>query len=333
MVPAAEPDSHTNHVNAENPAGPRIGDAWEIKPDASVRENLVSLQRVFAQAGIDQAAADASALLEHVSGLSRAEVQHYMVMGHAMTDVLTWEQHDELKTLVHRRLTREPLQHIVGHAAFRYLTLEVGQGVFVPRPETEIVAQQAIDEAQHLISTGIQAPLIIDLCTGSGAIALALATEIPTATVYAVELDEDAHRWAQRNNRRHGDPVHLYRGDARTALAHLAGRADIVVSNPPYIPPDAVPRDPEVARWDPQVALYGLGVDGLEVPRGITAHAAKLLRPSGLYIMEHAESQAHTARAMVDSTRLFQPAHTQPDFTGRPRMVVARRHPPEHVEG
>ncbi len=124
--------------------------------------------------------------------------------------------------------------------------------------------------------------------------------------------------------------MRLVRGDARTALRDLDGRVDVVVSNPPYVPPDAVPRDPEVAGHDPAVALYGLGPDGLEVPRGVTAAAARLLRPGGLYVMEHAEVQDAAARAMVEAVRdgggpAFGPASTRPDLAGRPRMVVARR--------
>lgn len=119
--------------------------------------------------------------------------------------------------------------------------------------------------------------------------------------------------------------MRLVRGDARTALRDLDGTVDVVVSNPPYVPPGAVPRDPEVAHHDPAVALYGLGADGLEVPRGVTAAAARLLRPGGLYVMEHAETQAAAARAMVEATGAFEAAQTRTDLTGRPRMVVSRR--------
>ncbi|MCL1900435.1 MAG: peptide chain release factor N(5)-glutamine methyltransferase, partial [Promicromonosporaceae bacterium] len=117
----------------------------------------------------------------------------------------------------------------------------------------------------------------------------------------------------------------LVRGDARTALGELDGRGDVVVSNPPYVPPGAIPRDPEVAGYDPAVALYGLGTDGLEVPRGIAAAAARLLRPGGLLVMEHAEVQAAAARELVSGLDGFTSPTTGSDLTGRPRMVVARR--------
>jgi release factor glutamine methyltransferase len=152
--------------------------------------------------------------------------------------------------------------------------------------------------------------------------------------VHAVELDRAAYAWAERNVGTHdlASRVTLVRGDARTALQDLDGRVDVVVSNPPYVPPDAVPRDPEVADHDPAVALYGLGPDGLEVPRGVTAAAARLLRPGGLYVMEHAEVQAAAARAMVADALVpgttcaaFGEVATRADLAGRPRMVVGRR--------
>ena len=179
--------------------------------------------------------------------------------------------------------------------------------------------------------------MVVDLCTGSGAIALAVATEVPGSRVHAVELDAEAFAWAERNVAAAGAAVGaatplvtLVRGDARTALGGpdgLDGRCDVVVSNPPYVPPGAVPVDPEVALHDPQVALYGLGPDGLEVPRGITRAAARLLRDGGCYVMEHAEVQADAAREMLLATGCFEDVRTRDDLTGRPRMTVARRRP------
>jgi release factor glutamine methyltransferase len=259
--------------------------------------------------------------------------------------------------LVARRAAREPLQHLTGVAAFRHLELAVGPGVFVPRPETEEVAQVAIDEAAKVGADREGAgAVVVDLCTGSGAIALSVATEVPGARVHAVELDKDAHAWAERNvdalsaaaagvpaGATPAEPperiVRLVKGDARTALYGIDGTADVVVSNPPYVPSDAVPVDPEVAEHDPAVALYGLGPDGLEVPRGITDAAARLLRPGGLYVMEHAEVQAEAARAMVAAARdadgrpVFGEPETRKDLTGRPRMVVARRLGPGNGAG
>ncbi|GAA1709532.1 peptide chain release factor N(5)-glutamine methyltransferase [Isoptericola hypogeus] len=311
----------------------------------------------LARAGVPSPRVDAELLLAHVLGLDRGEVRRLAVLDAAMPGAPTVgaeavggatggdttgggdgerDVAGRFAALVARRAAREPLQHLVGTAPFRHLELEVGPGVFVPRPETEQVAQAGIDEAARVVAARGDA-VVVDLCTGSGAIALALATEVPGAQVHAVELDAAAHAWAARNvaavTGAAGAPapvVRLVRGDARRALAELDGTVDVVVSNPPYVPPDAVPREPEVAGHDPAVALYGLGPDGLEVPRGVTAAAARLLRPGGLYVMEHAEVQDAAARAMVDAAeaggaRAFTDARTVEDLTGRPRMVVARR--------
>ena len=307
----------------------------------------------LADAGVASPQADAEALLAHALGVDRPEVRRLAVLGREVPD----DAARAFAGFIARRAAREPLQHLTGVAAFRHLELAVGPGVFVPRPETEEVAQVAIDEAAKVIADREGAgAVVVDLCTGSGAIALAVATEVPGARVHAVELDKDAHAWAERNvdalsavaagveagatpqdqgQEQEQDPperiVRLVKGDARTALYGIDGMADVVVSNPPYVPPDAVPVDPEVAEHDPAVALYGLGPDGLEVPRGITDAAARLLRPGGLYVMEHAEVQAEAARAMVAAARdddgrpVFGEPETRKDLTGRPRMVVARR--------
>ena len=299
----------------------------------------------LADAGVASPRADAEALLAHVLGVDRGELRRQVVLGHEVPE----DAAGTFSGLVSRRAAREPLQHLTGVAAFRHLELAVGPGVFVPRPETEEVAQVAIDEAAKVAGERADV-VVVDLCTGTGAIALAVATEVPGARVHAVELDKDAHAWAERNvdavsaavvgtsSQSAAAPervVRLVKGDARTALYGIDGRADVVVSNPPYVPSDAVPVDPEVAEHDPAVALYGLGPDGLEVPRGITDAAARLLRPGGLYVMEHAEVQAEAARAMVAAARdadglpAFGDPETRKDLTGRPRMVVARRLGPE----
>lgn len=304
----------------------------ELRPSALLRGAADRL----ASAGVPSPRVDAELLLAHVLGTSRGEVRRLALLDAPLpADGLP----AAFAALVARREAREPLQHLTGVAAFRHLELAVGPGAFVPRPETEEVAQVAIDEALRVVAERGTA-VVVDLCTGTGAIALAVATEVAGARVHAVELDESAHAWARRNVEAlpgddGGPVVRLVRGDARTALRELDGTVDVVVSNPPYVPPDAVPRDPEVAEHDPAVALYGLGPDGLEVPRGVTAAAARLLRPGGLYVMEHAEVQDAAARAMVDDTpdpdaagrhlRAFGAAATRTDLTGRPRMVVARR--------
>lgn len=218
---------------------------------------LRDAERVLAAAGVGSPRVDAELLAAHLLGVTRGELGVAVVLGRPAPA--------GLGDLVARRAQRVPLQHLVGTAPFRGLDLAVGPGVFVPRPETEAVAQVAIDAAHDAVARR-GAALVVDLCTGSGAIALAVAAEVPGAQVHAVELDAVAHAWAARNVA--GSGVVLHRGDARTALTDLDGTVDVVVSNPPYVPPGAVPVDPEVADHDPAVALYGLGPDGLEVPAG-----------------------------------------------------------------
>ncbi|MBC7550980.1 MAG: peptide chain release factor N(5)-glutamine methyltransferase [Cellulomonas sp.] len=277
---------------------------------------------VLADAGVPSPRVDAELLAAHLLGVSRGELQVAAILGRPTPAGLA--------DLVARRATRVPLQHLTGTAPFRGLELAVGPGVFVPRPETEQVAQVAVDEAAAVVRSRREV-LVVDLCTGSGAIALAVAHEVAGAVVHAVELDARAHAWAERNVRELAvalplaSRVALHRGDARTALAEPDGTVDVVVANPPYVPPGAVPIDPEVADHDPAVALYGLGADGLEVPRGIVAAAARLLRPGGLLVLEHAEVQDGAARDMVDRTGAFTAARTGADLTGRARMVIARR--------
>lgn len=251
----------------------------------------------------------------------------------------------ELDALLERRVRREPLQHLTGRAPFRQLDMAVGPGVFIPRPETESVAEVAIAAARAALADRgtASAPgrhagadvTVVDLCTGSGAIALSIASEVPGSRVWAVELDATAFAWAQRNlaggaiglSAPAREAVTLLRGDARLALPQLDGTVDVVVSNPPYVPGDAVPREVEVAAYDPPVALYGLGGDGLEVPRGIVAAAARLLRPGGIFVMEHAEVQAEAVQALLGRVGAWEHVETRADLNGQPRMVVATRTP------
>jgi release factor glutamine methyltransferase len=221
---------------------------------------------------------------------------------------------------VRRRARREPLQHLLGRAWFRHLEVEVGPGVFVPRPETEVVAQAAIDEAQRCSGSG-RAAVVVDLGTGSGVIALSVATEVVGSVVHAVEVDEQAWTWAVGNCA--GHPVHLHRADLRTCCPELDGEVDVVVSNPPYIPPDAVPVDPEVSDYDPPQALYGGGDDGLDVARAVVARAERLLRDGGLLVLEHADSQSEAVVGLLGSS--WAEVGTHRDLARRPRFVTARR--------
>lgn len=279
-----------------------------------MREYVRGAAAVLAEAGVPSPEVDARALAEHVLGVSS------LVMAPSVAPDGFAARYAEL---VERRRLREPLQHLTGRAAFRYLDLEVRPGVFVPRPETEVVAQHAVDAAR----VAGREPLVVDLCCGAGGIALAVATEVPDGRVVAVDAAPEAVALTRDNAERVGAPaVEVSLGDVRDAglLAELTGLVDVVVSNPPYIPPDAVPIDPEVRDHDPDLALYGGGGDGLAVPRDVVVAAWRLLRPGGWFVMEHAEVQAAAVRAIVGSAG-FEDVATFPDLTGRDRGVRARR--------
>ncbi len=280
----------------------------------AVREATAAL----ADAGVPSPRHDAEALAAHVLRQPRSQVALAVLRG---DDV---DLPDAFGDLVAERSRRVPLQHLTGTTPFRDLELAVGPGVFVPRPETEVVAQPAVDEAARLVAAG-RRPVVVDLCTGSGAIAIAVATEVPGAAVHAVELSEHAVAWAAQNVAALAPGLDLRTGDAATAFDDLDGAVDVVVSNPPYVPPDAVPVDPEVRDHDPQVALYGLGADGLQVPRLVVATAARLLRPGGLLVVEHADVQQHALLAALHAAGDWRDATGHPDLAGRPRYVIARR--------
>ena len=283
---------------------------------SDVRALLREAEQRLATAGVASARADAEVLLAHALGVERSRLAVLVALREDVEPGSFWG-------LLAEREQRVPLQHLTGRAGFRALELHVGPGVFVPRPETETVAQLAVDEAQRLVAAG-RFPTVVDLCTGSGAIALAVATEVPPAAVHAVELDPMAHAWARRNVDAIAPRVDLREGDAGTAFADLDGRVDVVVSNPPYVPPGAVPLDPEVALHDPEVALYGLGDDGLLVPRRVVAAAARLLVPGGYVVVEHAEVQERSARALFAGPA-WTGVESHRDLTGRPRSTSARR--------
>lgn len=278
---------------------------------------LVAASAVLARAGVPTPRVDAELLVSHATGLERGVVLARAVTGSA----LTGEQAEALAGLVARRASREPLQHITGVAWFRSMALHVGPGVFVPRPETEGVAQLAVDA---LRAAADARPVAVDLGTGSGALALSLATEVPHAHVVAVELSPAAAIWTRRNIASLGaDNVDLVVGDMADALPELDGTVAVVVSNPPYIPVGMVPRDPEVRLHDPELALYG-GDDGLDLVRALSQTARRLLRPGGTLVVEHGEEQGSAIREVLLGDGWRAPA-TQPDLTGRDRSTTAVR--------
>ncbi len=268
-------------------------------------------------AGVASPEADAMALAAHLLGVDPSEVRRRMVLGAPSPGGYA--------ALVAERARRVPLQHLTGQAGFRRLVLDVGPGVFVPRPETEAVAGFAIDGAREARAAGSGGPLVVDLCSGSGAIALSVKDEVPAAQVVAVELSHLALAWAERNRDRLGLDVELVLADAATALPGREGTVDVVVSNPPYIPLGAVPIDDEVRLHDPPVALYGGSQDGLAIPTAVAARAADLLRPGGLLVMEHAENQGAVLVRHLLGTGRWCDVEDRTDLAGRPRATLARR--------
>ncbi len=280
----------------------------------SLAEALNRGEATLTSAGVPTARVDAELLAGHVLGVGRGAVQSQV----ATRAVLTPDDAATLATLVERRAAREPLQHITGVAAFRSRELSVGPGVFVPRPETEIVVQFAIDALRALSGE----PIGVDLGTGSGAIALAMATEVPNARVWGVEVSPRAFVWARHNFRDIPNATAVF-VDLADALPELDGLVDVVISNPPYIPTGAIPRDPEVRLHDPEIALYG-GEDGLDVLRVVSVSARRLLRPGGTLVLEHGESQASSVAALLASDGWTEIAHHR-DLTGRDRATTALR--------
>ncbi len=260
-------------------------------------------------AGVESPEHDAQVLLAHVLGVERSQL--------ALVDDVPAPAAEEYAVLVARRAAREPLQHLTGTAWFRNVELRVGPGVFVPRPETELLAGWAVEAA-----AGLAEPVVVDLGTGSGAIAKAVADEVPAARVHAVELDDRAHGWAARNLA--GTGVELRHGDLADAFADLAGAVDVVVSNPPYIPHEAWESvAAEVRDHDPDLALYATG-DGLDSIRVVEQRAAILLRPGGVVGVEHADAQGESAPAVFTATGRWEQVRDHPDLAGRARFLTAR---------
>ncbi|WP_396642173.1 peptide chain release factor N(5)-glutamine methyltransferase [Microbacterium sp.] len=291
---------------SEHPSSPR-----------ALATSLREAAQRLAGAGIADPGVDVELLAAHVLGTSRGGVQAASIRG----DSIEGEDASAFDALVERRAARVPLQHLTGLAPFRRLVLQVGPGVFVPRPETEIVAQFAIDS---LGAAATPSPIAVDLGTGSGALALALATEVPHATVYGVEKSPDAFIWAKGNAEFVGATnARIVRGDLDTALPELDGTVDVVVSNPPYVPNDAIPRDPEVRFHDPEAALYG-GPDGLDVVRRVSRAALRLVHPGGTVVIEHGEWQGAAVRDILTADG-WRAAATHPDLTMRDRATTALR--------
>ena len=313
----------------------------------TVRDVLFDAERRLQAVRVPSPSVDAAEIVAFALGTPRNRL--------FLQDQMSADQRVRVEQLLTRRLSRVPLQHLLGTAAFRYVELDVGPGVFIPRPETELVAEAGIRELAE------QAPddrIAVDLCSGSGAIALSLALEAAGSRVYAVELSDDAIEWTRRNVRHYGDALTakdssvevLHEdatkvGDPGGGMARLAGKVAVVVANPPYIPDMMIPKEPEVRDHEPRMALYG-GEDGLDVVHGIVRTAAILLKPGGLLVVEHADVQGVAAGAagvpgvvsglvtdaelstMIDvpaGRPVFTSVADRIDLNGLPRFTLARR--------
>ena len=279
----------------------------------SLRETLAQAVSSLAEAGVASPEYDARELLAHTLDVRR---DHLLVIDSLAPNEISPEQQAKFDDLISQRAQRVPLQHLTGVAGFRYIELAVGPGVFVPRPETELLAGWAIERA-----SGLDQPVVVDLCTGSGAIALSVADEVPTAQVAAVELDPTAHAWAERNL---AGRVRLELGDMATAFDELDGTVDVVTANPPYIPMEAWESVAVEARdFDPSLSLWSTG-DGLDAMRVVEATAARLLKTGGVVGAEHADAQGESAPAVFAATGRWSDIRDHLDLAGRPRFVTAR---------
>lgn len=301
-----------------------------------MRELLQNAIARLREAGVESAEYDARLLLAKACGVSLAELNKALILGD-LTD-FSQDYASKYSDFVSRRASREPLQHIVGRAPFRYLDLQVGKGVFVPRPETEIVVEAGLD---WLRESGVSKPTVVDLCAGSGAIGLSIATEVADAQVWAVEKSPEAFQYLQKNfeetakkweniqifSRYHAvlaDATKAHISDLIPELHAICGKVDLVITNPPYVPESQVPEQVEVREYDPPVALYGGSADGLLIPEQIMRAAFALLKPGGVMVMEHDISQGDALKKYAESVG-FSRALVGNDLTGRPRYTFAEK--------
>lgn len=261
---------------------------------------------------------DAELLVAHVLEVDRGRI--------AFIPFLTDDQASRLQELVAQRSERVPLQYLTGTALMGEVDLAVGPGVFIPRPETELMYAWALG---YLEMCGMHPPVVVDLCAGSGALALAIAHARPDARVHAVEIDKGALPWLQRNagaRQAAGDTaITLHEADATAPdlLKGLSGIVDLVISNPPYVP-ERSEVAAEVARHEPRRAVFA-GEDGLDIIRPLVRTAERLLRPGGGLAIEHDDSNGPGAIGIVEATKGFREIEQHLDLAGRPRFISAIR--------
>lgn len=314
-----------------------------VEQDSALPDRLRRAAQALRDAGVDTPTHDAKVLAAAAYGLTMQELNRLLIMREEPKPLPDTEA--RWRTGMRRRVSREPLQYILGRAPFRYLTVRVGPGVFIPRPETETAVQIGLDwlrgrtvgclpEARR--EAPVSEPVVVDLCAGSGVIGLCVVSELDTARVWAVEKSSEALAWAERNRddlfehdagRSHAaERYHLVHGDATddAVLTPLDARVDAVITNPPYVPQTSVPQQPEVRDHDPSMALFGGSPDGLRIPEAIIERSARLLKGGGLLVMEHDTTQA-VALVSYALSHGFARAATGDDLTGRARYLVAIR--------
>jgi release factor glutamine methyltransferase len=286
----------------------------------AVRPLLTQAVSQLRQVGVDSPEQDARQLLAYAAGIELARLP--------LIDAVEDDQASNFQALIDKRARRVPLQHLTGRAHFRYLELEVGPGVFVPRPETEVMTGWAIEHLRPMVYAVARGesrhlPVVVELGTGSGAIAKSIATELTGTRVHAVEMSEEAAAYAARNLA--DTTVELSVRDMAGALPELNGAVDLVIANPPYIPLDAFESVvPEVRDHDPILALVS-GQDGLDAIRAVVAEAARLLRPAGLLCVEHADVQGESVQQILIDYKAFAAVRDHRDLAGRPRFVTGIR--------
>lgn len=281
----------------------------------SLADLVATTTQRLAAAGVPSPEADAHLIVGHLLGISRGEVLARQHRG----DEASSELQGAVDALVIRREKREPLQHLLGVAPFMSFEVAVGPGVFIPRPETESLATHAIAVATGL-GVGDQGVTIVDVCAGSGVLAIALQREVSWASVTAVEASADAFVYLEKNVAALAPEVSLrLETVAEAETAFLPGSVDLVVSNPPYVPVGEIPNEPEVSDYDPPEALFG-GVDGMDVVSQVISFAQRNLRSGGVLMMEHANVQGESVRNLMENAG-FRLVQTEQDLLGRDRFT------------
>ena len=286
----------------------------------AVRPLLQQAASELREVGVSSAEQEARQLLAYAAGVELARLP--------LLDAVEDAQAGYFEVLIKKRARRIPLQHLTGRAHFRYLEVEVGPGVFVPRPETEVMTGWAIEQLRPMVYAVARGesrhlPVVVELGTGSGAVAKSIALELTGTRVHAVELSEEAAAYAARNLA--DTTVELHVQDMIGALPELSGSVDLVIANPPYIPLEAFESVlPEVRDYDPPLALFS-GDDGLDAIKVVAAEAARLLRPAGLLCVEHADVQGESAQQVLVRHGAFAGVRDHLDLNGRPRFVTAVR--------